>query len=59
MGIIREPGCCDGWESDESEVDGECPECGMKTVDGIAASGCCFSLVVCGTCKYAPCDGSC
>lgn len=59
MGVIREPGCCDGWSSDESEVNGECEECGGKTVNGSAASGCCYSPVVCDTCGYAPCDGSC
>ena len=31
--ILSEPHCCDGWESLESEVNGECPECGMPTVE--------------------------
>lgn len=47
MGIIREPGCCEGWESLESDVNGECPECGSQTVDGVAASGCSHSPSVC------------
>lgn len=46
MAIISEAGCGDGWSSDESEVNGECEECGGKTVDGRAASGCCYSTVM-------------
>ena len=35
---IFEVGCSEGWSSDKSEVNGECPDCGMPTVDGKAAS---------------------
>jgi hypothetical protein len=56
---IREIGCCDGWSSLVSEINGECPDCGYPTVDGDAASGCYYSPVICKTCGYAPCDGSC
>ena len=57
--ILSEPGCCDGWSSNSTDVNGECPECGMPTVDGMAAYGCSWSPVVCKTCGYKPCDGSC
>jgi hypothetical protein len=57
--VIRESGCSDGWSSREDEVNGECPECGMQTVDGEAASGCNYSPIACGTCGHKPCDGSC
>lgn len=51
---------CDGWSSDSSEINGECPECENPTVvDGAAPSGCNYSPIVCDTCGYAPCDGSC
>ena len=59
MAVIYEAGCCEGWSSDEKDVDGECPDCGMQTVDGVAACGCDYSPVLCETCGYAPCDGSC
>jgi hypothetical protein len=59
MSRICESGCCDGWDSDESEVDGECPDCGYPTVGGFAASGCNWSPCVCKTCGYRPCDQSC
>jgi len=49
--------CCDGWESDESCINGKCPECGEPTVDGYAPEGCNWSPVMCETCGDAPCDG--
>ena len=51
--------CSDGWYSEESEIDGECPDCGEPTVEGVAASGCNYSPMVCETCGARPCDGSC
>lgn len=56
---LFEPGCCDGWSSLASEVNGECPECGMPTVNGYAAYGCGYSPVECETCGHAPCDDYC
>lgn len=57
--ILYEAGCADGWESYESDVNGECPDCGMPTVDGDAAYGCNWSSVDCETCGYRGCDDSC
>lgn len=51
--------CSDGWNYPDSEVDGECPDCGMPTVGGTAQYGCHYSPVECETCESAPCDGSC
>jgi hypothetical protein len=56
---LHEPFCADGWSSFVWEVNGECPECGMRTVDGQAAHGCNYSPVECETCGHASCDGSC
>lgn len=57
--VLHEPGCCDCWSSYESEVDGECQDCGTPTVNGEAAYGCNYSPETCKTCGYSPCDGSC
>ena len=52
--------CCDGWYLEEGEeADGECPDCGMETLDGSATEGCSWSPVDCQTCGAAPCDQSC
>jgi hypothetical protein len=51
--------CCDGWDYNDDEVNGECPACGMPTVDGEAQSGCHYSPVACNTCGDSPCDGYC
>jgi hypothetical protein len=51
--------CSDGWNYPESEVDGECPDCGEATVGGEAPAGCFWSPVACKTCNDRPCDGSC
>lgn len=51
--------CSYGYEATDEEVDGACPECGMTTVEGRASEGCCYSPVVCETCGWSPCDGSC
>jgi hypothetical protein len=50
--------CADGWNY-INEVNGECPECGMPTVDGDAAYGCFYSPIDCETCGSALCDDSC
>jgi ribosomal protein S27E len=50
--------CCDGW-NDTNAVNGECPDCGMPTVDGDAAYGCSYSPIDCETCGSALCDDSC
>ena len=52
-------GCCEGWSSAPDEIDGECPDCGESTVEGLAAEGCDWSPVVCETCGSRPCDESC
>lgn len=57
--ILSESGCSDGWDSYESEIDGECPDCGMPTVEGYAAHGCRWSPITCVTCGARGCDGSC
>ena len=51
--------CSEGWYYEDDEINGECPDCGTPTADGHAESGCYWSPVICGTCGYAPCDGSC
>ena len=53
--------CSDGWNYPRKgePVDGECPDCGEPTCDGVAASGCNYSPCVCETCGACPCDGSC
>ena len=58
-GKIYCSGCCEGWSSHVSEVDGICPDCGAPTVDGTSASGCSYSPCDCETCGDCPCDGSC
>lgn len=50
--------CCDGWNYSD-EINGECPDCGCPTSEGVAATGCNYSPIDCETCKTAPCDGSC
>lgn len=57
--VLRESGCCDGWECTEADVNGRCLECDMPTVDGVAAYGCNWSPIVCKKCGYRSCDGSC
>ena len=51
--------CCDGWEYDEEQINGVCPDCGIDTVDGHAFTGCNYSSVDCETCGSAICDDSC
>jgi len=46
------------WDK-EDEPNGECPECGELTIDGVAIDQCSYSPILCDTCGYAPCDGSC
>ncbi len=57
--ILSDRGCCDGWSSRQSDVNGECFECGMPTVDGYAAYGCSYSPISCESCGHASCDDSC
>jgi hypothetical protein len=45
--------------SGEYPIDGECPECGQPTVDGVAAVGCEYGSVECETCGWRPCNQSC
>ena len=51
--------CSEGWYHEDSEVDGECKDCGSPTVEGEAQSGCDWSPELCSTCGDAPCDESC
>ena len=44
---------------DEDDIDGECPDCGTPTANGVAAEGCGYSRVECDTCGWSPCDLSC
>jgi len=57
--VLEEPGCADGWNSLESDVNGECPECETPTVDGEAAYGCNHSPGKCEVCGRCWCDDSC
>lgn len=51
--------CCEPSGFSEDEINGECPACGVETVDGEAYDQCGYSEVICETCISAPCDGSC
>jgi hypothetical protein len=51
--------CCDPNDYKEEEINGECPDCGMDTVDGDAYDKCGYSPVECETCDWRPCDQSC
>jgi hypothetical protein len=53
--------CSDGWNylRKGEPADGECPDCGEPTCDGVAASGCNYSPCVCETCGACPCDERC
>lgn len=46
MNIFITP-CSDGWGSYKSQINGTCPDCGVETVDGVAACGCNYSPVEC------------
>ena len=54
-------GCCDGWQAEPEKKVGVCAECeGDIGEDGESVEeGCGWSPVVCDTCKWTPCDGSC
>lgn len=41
------------------EPDGECPDCGADTIDGIAKDICPWSASSCYTCGYAECELRC
>lgn len=51
--------CCDGWQYEEEDINGECEFCGTLTVDGEAFEGCFYSPVTCKECGARPCDMSC
>jgi len=51
--------CCEPTGYNENEINGNCPECGVPTVDGDAYEQCAYSMVECNLCGYAPCDQSC
>ena len=51
--------CCDGWKYDDDQINGECPDCGIPTVNGHAFEGCNWSPVECETCGSRPCDQYC
>ena len=51
--------CCEPSGYNERDINGECKECGSPTCDGDAYEQCAYSMVVCNTCGYAPCDDSC
>lgn len=53
--------CCDGWNIDvePGDVEGECPDCGGETVNGVAKTGCNYSPCDCQTCESHSCDQSC
>lgn len=52
--------CCDPIYTNEEDIDGECPDCGGPTADGVSANAyCSYSPVVCETCDDRPCDLSC
>ena len=51
--------CCSNTDYREEEINGVCPDCGEDTVDGDAYDACDYSLTLCETCGWAPCDESC
>jgi hypothetical protein len=57
--IADRDGCNEPIGSELLDVNGICPECGIPTVDGEAATGCVYSPVCCDVCGHQGCDGSC
>ena len=51
--------CCDSTEYTREEINGKCKMCGQPTVNGYAYEICGYSPLVCNTCGWKPCDGSC
>ena len=52
--------CWDDWHLKvDQEPNGDCPDCGVPTLDGFACEGCHRAQVVCYTCGYAPCEVDC
>lgn len=51
--------CCEPTGYVESQINGECPDCGEPTVDGDAYENCWYSPTDCETCGNSPCDDSC
>lgn len=47
-------------DDDDMESNGECPDCGCETWDGVSVyPACSYSPVICKTCGDQPCDQSC
>jgi len=51
--------CCDASGYNESEINGECSNCGAPTVDGDAFYHCGYSPLDCEDCGSRYCDQSC
>ena len=51
--------CCEPNDYKKEDINGECPDCGMPTVDDEAYESCSYSPEECETCGWRPCDGSC
>jgi len=51
--------CSEGWCEPNADIDGECEDCGIPTVEGDAAYGCSWSPVDCETCGSQSCNESC
>ena len=43
----------------DGEPNGECPDCGEATVNGVAKNVCAWADCECETCGYSGCDLSC
>lgn len=51
--------CCEPSGLDESEINGECEECGAPLCDGEPYEYCSYSPEDCGHCGTRYCDQSC
>lgn len=55
--------CCggDGEGTDFEQTVGECPNCGnpINSIGKTTEEWCGYSPIICKTCEYSPCDGSC
>lgn len=48
------------YDDDDMKSNGECPDCGCETWDGVSVyPACSYSPVICKTCGDQPCDQSC
>lgn len=50
---------CFGSNGPVLTPDGECPDCGCPTFEGLSVNVCEYSSLECHTCKSRPCDESC